>query len=92
MKRKLTSDEIQDMTSTIRVYNTLPKELNDSSIDRIKEHLVNKLSKIEIYPEMIDKLKDNIRKEYHKSIVSAGESVGVIVGQSLGEKQTQSVH
>ena len=85
MKRKLTKDEIEDMTSIVKIYNTLPTELNNSSIDKIKNHLISKLSDIEIYPEMIDKLKDNIRKEYHKSIVSAGESVGVIVGQSLGK-------
>ena len=90
MKRKLTNTEIEDILSQLKNYNNLPKEINNSSMNKIKSELKNKLLNIEIYPDVYNELKNIICREYHKSMVSPGESVGVIVGQSLGEKQTQS--
>jgi DNA-directed RNA polymerase beta' subunit len=89
-KRHLTQDEIDDILSEIQNYTPIPKEIDHASIMKTKKYIQSKLVKIQIYPEIYSQLKDTIRKEYYKSIVSPGESVGIIVGQSLGEKQTQS--
>ena len=89
-KRYLTDDEIDDILSEIKLYNNLPKEYNTISLKNIKCDLYNKFKDVKVYPSIIPNLKEKITSEYHKSRVSPGECVGVIVGQSLGEKQTQS--
>lgn len=90
MKRNLKKNEIDDILIGLKNYNKLPEEMNIVIKNNIHNEIRKKLEKIKIYPEKIEDLKKIIRKEYYRSMVSPGESVGVIVGQSLGEKQTQS--
>jgi DNA-directed RNA polymerase beta' subunit len=39
---------------------------------------------------MIPKLKETLYHQYHTTVCAAGESVGVITAQSIGERQTQN--
>ena len=89
-KRFLTKNEISDILSEIKIYNNFSEDHNSLILNNIKSYLTEKLSKSKVYPEIIPIIKDSITNEYHKSIVSAGTCVGVVVGQALGEKQTQS--
>jgi DNA-directed RNA polymerase beta' subunit len=92
-KRKLTMEEINDILDIVIIHNgsnSLSKRTKDSIINGIKNKLLVQLESIEIYPSNVGLLKENIKKSYYKSQVSYGEPIGVIMGQSLGEKQTQS--
>ena len=88
-KRKLNISEITDILSGINIRSDLPEEIKQSSKTQIINNLKKQLNEIEIYPDMISQLKSNIIKQYHKSIVSPGESVGILTAQSIGERQTQ---
>ena len=51
---------------------------------------MKQLETIEVYPEILDTLRQEIHKNFYKSLVQPGENVGVLCAQSIGEKQTQS--
>ena len=90
MKRRLTQKEIQDIINYVVVTNKyIPKEISDSITNKTKENFTKQLQKIQIYPEKITELKTNLKKIYLKSLIQPGESVGVIMAQSVGERQTQ---
>jgi DNA-directed RNA polymerase subunit A" len=86
-KRKLTQDEIHDITSKLSVIG--PKHFKASIHDNIIKNLVHQLQQVELYPDMYDKFLNKIVESYYKSHVSPGENVGILTAQSIGEKQTQ---
>jgi DNA-directed RNA polymerase beta' subunit len=89
-KRILTSKEIEDMLSFIKPSKNIPPETALSLVQVNKQRLRNQLEGVLIYPELIPKSKKNIKKMYETTKIQAGESVGIITAQSIGEKQTQS--
>jgi DNA-directed RNA polymerase beta' subunit len=89
MKRKLTSAEIEYITDFIHVNKAIPVNTALSIANSVKARLVAQLSKQTIYPEKIDELKQTIQQMYVSSLISPCESVGVICGQSIGERNTQ---
>ena len=88
-KRNLTNDEISNIINDIILIGKYPKDTQLSIEKKIKDDITNQLKKIKIYPSLICKLKEEIIKQYHKSIAHPGESVGVLTAQSIGERQTQ---
>lgn len=89
-KRLLTKKEINSLLSFIKPMKSIPEETAQSIVDYNKDKLRQQLVSTLIYPEMIPKLKKMLRKQYVKTCIQPGESVGVIGAQSIGEKQTQS--
>lgn len=93
MKRNLTEEEIEyllkDFSEHIPRFNTI--EINDRYIASVKEPLVKELRTVQIinHPDYIEKLRQKLLMHWKKSIIPAGESVGVICAQSIGERQTQ---
>ena len=94
VKRKLTLEEIDNIIDFLTIKNntikTLPYESQKSVSDHIKNMLKKQLLKQEIYPKMIPELKRRIEKEYHRTIIQPGESVGILCAQSIGQQQTQT--
>ena len=88
-KRKLTSSEIDDILTVISPPKTLPKEVQTGIRNKICKDLKCQLEKIVIYPNKIRELKNEIERQYFKTIAPPGESVGVLTAQSIGERQTQ---
>lgn len=88
-KRKLNMSEIEDIVSSIVITHDIPEDTKQSIVNNIRSNIVKQLETIEIYPKMIPKLKSTIEKQYYKSKVHPGESVGVLTAQSIGERQTQ---
>lgn len=88
-KRKLNSDEIDSiidsLTSNYNSLNIAKQSVVDNNIEKLKSQLIQ----IEIYPEMIEQLKQKIKQQYFTTKISPGENVGILVAQSIGEKQTQ---
>ena len=91
MKRSLTDDEIEYILNFIEINKHIPLNISKQICKKNKNKLVNQLKKIQIYPELIDTLKDEIKNYYMKSLIHPGESVGVLCAQSIGEKQTQGM-
>lgn len=91
MKRKLTDKEITYVLDFIKKNEYIPAKIAKQTCENNKNKLAKQLSNIEIYPELIDDLKEEIINVYKKSLIHAGESVGVLCAQSIGEKQTQGM-
>lgn len=91
MKRTLTKSEISDILSFFDNQKTtcIPDDTNKASLDIIKKDIETQLKQIEIHPEGIQQLKHEIIASFHSSQVQAGESVGILTAQSIGERQTQ---
>lgn len=89
-KRKLFQSEIDDIVSFIKPNPDIPSKISNAIIEQMRRELLVQLEKIYIYPSMIPRLKEQIEEQHRSSIIPAGESVGIITAQSIGEKQTQS--
>jgi len=88
--RSLTEYEIEDILSFIIPQKGIPSDTALSVVNINKQGLRYQLQQVKIYPQMISKLSEMIEKQYFTSKIQAGESVGVIGAQSIGEKQTQT--
>lgn len=91
IKRHLTINEINSLF--INVENLLPSYLDNDLKKNILYNIVSPLkdefSKVLVYENIIPTLQKEIDKLISKSLIDAGEAVGVICAQSIGERQTQ---
>ena len=90
MTRVLTKKEIESMLDFIVPQEGIPLDTAMSVVDANKERFRAQLTGQKVYPAIIPKLKEQLQKSFEDSLVQAGESVGVICAQSIGEKQTQT--
>jgi DNA-directed RNA polymerase beta' subunit len=90
MTRKLTSEEIEDILDFIEPQEHIPEATALSVVELHKERFRKQLISQQVYPEIIPQLKEAIEKSYYESLIQAGESIGVVCAQSIGEKQTQT--
>ena len=90
MTRYLTHQEIEQIVSFVPLNQYIPSEISLQTRNDVISELTKDLKDIQIYPEMIPKLKTIIEKKYNESLIQAGEMVGILCAQSIGEKQTQS--
>tara|TARA_Y100000389_G_scaffold202280_1_gene247137 strand:+ start:744 stop:4703 length:3960 start_codon:yes stop_codon:yes gene_type:complete len=90
INRKLTNEEKIYILSVIKANNGLPKDIKISTENIIKKNLLLQLDHIFIQDErLIEEIKNNIEYHYYTSQIQPGESVGIITGESIGERQTQ---
>lgn len=89
-KRPLTQSEIDYILSFITPLKNLPYYTAISLVEQTKRQMTTQLSRALVYPEIIPLLKQKMERLYFTSQIPAGESVGIIAAQSIGEKQTQS--
>ena len=90
-KRRLTINEINNILESIIAPESFPEETRTILTNRYRSLYFKDLSYILIYPQKIKKLKEEIIRQHNTSIVSAGETVGVLCGQAKGQMLTQSV-
>jgi DNA-directed RNA polymerase beta' subunit len=90
MTRRLSSSEIEYVLDFITPNPYIPEETAVYIVDTAKSSFRNQLENIQIYPELIDTLKNEMKEMYFSSLAQPGENVGIINAQSIGEKQTQS--
>ena len=92
LPRKLSEDQIDAIVefSIPKVPATLDVIATDNN-NQIKEFIKSELRerKIVINTDNIEKLKNEIRETYYRSLVSPGDSVGVEVAMSFGQPLTQ---
>jgi DNA-directed RNA polymerase beta' subunit len=91
--RNLTNNEINYICKDLHTLfpNSLPSEMKLSFIQNIINNVKSTLAKELVHDDFknIKTIKKDIEKHIAKSIISPGESVGVISAQSIGERQTQ---
>jgi DNA-directed RNA polymerase beta' subunit len=90
IKRLLTTDEINDILSYITPNKRIPSETAEQVVKQTRLQMTQTLKKIQIYPELIPKLREKILRSYTGTLIQPGECVGIIMAQSIGEKQTQA--
>ena len=88
--RNLTTEEIEDILSFIVPNKRLPYDTSIVFVEKNKNMLRDQLKTQKIFPNMIPDLKIMLEKQYMTTLISAGESVGILAAQSIGEKNTQS--
>lgn len=88
-KRNLTELEIENILSSLKMYDNIPSNISDSILNITINNLRKQLESANIYPEMIPNLKKLIFKNFCESLSQPGECVGVLAAQSIGERQTQ---
>jgi DNA-directed RNA polymerase beta' subunit len=89
MTRLLTKEEIEGILDFIEPNPHIPRATAISVVDLHKDSFRRQLSSQKVYPETLKELKEQIKKYYYDSMITPGESVGVVCAQSIGERQTQ---
>ena len=87
--RYLTSEEIDDIVSVIPRISAATKEISDHNTEQLKEIERRRLRRQLISPTAIPKLKKIYINQFYKSLVSAGEAVGVVASEAIGGPTTQ---
>lgn len=88
--RKLTPEEIENILDFIQPNKLIPEDCAKSLYKIHKTRLKNQLKVQKIYPEMIPELKETLKRSFYDSLISPAECVGIISGQSIGQRNTQS--
>lgn len=88
-KRRLSSDEIDDIVSQVPEPPSLSSEIRLITSDEIRNSLSLQLQDCLIYPSQIKKLKEYIINHGTKSFLHPGMHVGMNTGESTGQPATQ---
>jgi DNA-directed RNA polymerase beta' subunit len=89
-KRFLSVEEIEDIISFIKPQKGIPKLTALSICDKLKNKLRVTLRNQYINPKCIQELRTILERQYFKSVIDPGTSVGIIMAMAIGEKQTQN--
>lgn len=90
MTRKLTKSEIDDILSKVFTPNRLLySKISESTNNILSLQCRKQLIQIKLYPKLIPELIKNLQQYHEKTKISAGECVGVLMAQSIGENSTQ---
>jgi DNA-directed RNA polymerase beta' subunit len=90
MTHILSDQEIEFIIDFIKPQAGIPLDSAMSIVENNKERYRKQLRGQSIYSEIIPQVKNELERVYFNSLVQAGESVGIICAQSIGEKQTQT--
>jgi len=89
IKRKLTEDEKEYICDFIQINSSIDFDVALFILQNTKNDIFDQLKDVEIYPCLIDELKQIIIEQYYKSQIQPGQMVGVDSATSLGEPTTQ---
>lgn len=82
-KRLLTAEEIDDILVSLPIPQGLPRLVREDVSRSICDSFRKQLSKVQVYPAIIGKLKDFVHKKYSSSLTPAGEMIGILASQSM---------
>ncbi len=91
VKRYLTNNEIDYLLDKITINKSIPEETAISVIDGIKLTLIKQLRKLKVYPQIVDKLKFIIERDFEMCKTVPGDMIGILAALNLGCMYTQSV-
>lgn len=79
-----------ELIDFIELRPTVPEEIEINIVNKHKDILRKQLIGKKIKLKAIPILKSILCSKYYQSLVQPGEAVGIVCGQSVGEKTTQS--
>lgn len=79
-----------DIVSFIKNRPNIPEEAENIIVSKQKKFYIKKLIGKRVRKDKIEDLKKIIERNFYKSLINPGETVGIIAGQCIGEKTTQS--
>ena len=91
IKRQLSPLELENILSVITVNSSIPFDIKRSVENNLRKNLREQIDE-NVYitnENVVNDIKINVLDHYNQTAVQAGESVGVITGESIGERQTQ---
>ena len=88
-KRALTQTEIEDICSVLRKNPFISKDVSECILENLKLNIRKQLKNIQVYPQNIPKLKEQILLQFERSQIDPSESVGCIAASSIGADTTQ---
>lgn len=89
---QLSDEEFESVINEILVIDKVLKVLFDKGIEFPKgyvEDLANAYTRRDLTDDELDKLADKLKTAYDRAHVEAGEAVGTVAAQSVGEPGTQ---
>lgn len=92
MTRPLTDLEMHDIIADVLDYNyyhltAMVPSMREFYTQKITGYLTSEMCKVSIHPDGIPEFKSKVLKLFRR--VDSGTAVGVLCGQSIGEKHTQ---
>ena len=90
LKTSLTEEQIEELIDFVEPNPDIPPETALSIVELHKNQLRKQLEGQKVYPSVIPTLKECLKRYYYTTLIQAGESVGIICAQSIGEKNTQT--
>lgn len=87
-KRYLTTDEINDIIESLPIPKGIPPKIRQSLFETACEFR-SQLSRVQVYPAIIPKVKDFVHSKYASSLTPVGEMVGILAAQAM-ESFTQN--
>jgi DNA-directed RNA polymerase beta' subunit len=88
--RPLTNNELEYMTDFIQPRSNIPIDVETRICMLRKTPILNQLKHVLITDSIVPVLKQELEIRFYKSLMSPGESVGIIGAQSMGEFNTQA--
>jgi len=89
--RELTDCEMDELVSFIRPSPKIPVETAEFVAQHNKERILRQIRGVETAPEILPELRQILEHKYFTSMIAAGEPVGILTAQSIGEFQTQQM-
>jgi DNA-directed RNA polymerase II subunit RPB1 len=87
--RKLTTEEIDDILDIIQIDPLVPFDISMAICENVRDRIRPQLQSVNIYPENIPKLKQEVERQYYISRAQPGDMVGCLAASSIGEQNTQ---
>lgn len=87
---KITPEIAEDIISFIQPRPTVPKDVETIIVEKHRQYYLKQLIGKEIKDGALDKFKTTLENAYLNSLIQPGETVGIICGQCIGERTTQS--
>ena len=78
------------VSSFVKPRQSIPHDVECVIVEKHKKYYMSQLVGKEIKQEAIEKLRTVLEKAYLNSLIQPGETVGIICGQCIGERTTQS--
>lgn len=87
--RRLTDEEIEFIFKDFPLIPAATKEYRQFATKQFIEETTNMLRTVEIVPAGIDELKKEIIRQYERSFIEPGSSVGILASEALSAPITQ---
>lgn len=82
-KRFLTNEEIEGILAGLPVSNGIPPKIREFVKQKACASFRKQLSKLQIYPALLNKVAEFVYQKYATSLTPVGEMIGILAAQSM---------